>query len=129
MILGIDYGKKKIGLAISDLVSKLADPLEVIKFDLQEDAIEKIEKIVSEIGVKKIVLGISEGKTAKETKVFGDILQKKLNLPIIYFDETLSTQLAQQMSINAGIKRKKRKDMEDAFAAALILQSYLDQRE
>ena len=63
---------------------------------------------------------------AKETRMFGKRLKDKANLPVIYQDETLSTHDAQDLSIKAGIKRKKRRSLEDAFSAAIILQSYME---
>jgi putative Holliday junction resolvase len=123
-LLGIDYGLKKIGVAIS--AGKLAEPLRVIKVETPEKTIEKIVRIAGEEGVDKIIIGMSEGKTAEETKEFGNRLQKKTALPIDYFDETLSTQEAQALALESGMSRKKRKNMEDAFAACIMLQNYLD---
>jgi putative holliday junction resolvase len=122
--LGIDYGKKKIGLAISEGV--LAEPLKVIRFENLEEGLEKVSKVAEVSGVSKVVVGISEGKMAEETKEFGKKLQKRIKIPICFQDETLTTHDAQELSIQAGIKRKKRKSMEDAYSATLILQNYLD---
>ena len=125
-ILGIDYGRKKIGLATADGV--LAEPLKVLRYQDIGGLSEEIKKIVHDLKVEKIVMGVSEGKMAEETKKFGRRLQKKLGIPLIFQDETLSTQQAQELSIKAGIKRKKRRELEDAYSATLILQSYLDSR-
>jgi len=124
--LGVDYGKKKIGLASGDTESKFAEPLAVVRFENEEKAIEKISQYTKVERVQKVVLGISEGKTAEDTKIFGTKLARELNLPVLYHDETLTTNKAQELSIQAGIKRKKRKYMEDAFAAALMLQDFLE---
>jgi putative Holliday junction resolvase len=130
-ILGIDYGRKKIGLAISD--SKIAQPFSVIRFNSINEAMEKIKKVISSLAeatkdkqITRVIIGISEGEMAKETKEFGKSLKKTLNLPITYQDETLSTQEAQRLSIEANISRKKRREFEDAYTAAVILQNYLD---
>ena len=125
-IVGIDYGRKKIGLAIADMDSRLAEPLEVIRFENLDEALEKVAQVVQVEEVEKVVLGISEGKMAKETKEFGKKLEVKLKIAVEFQDETLTTHEAQELSIKAGIKRKKRKLMEDAYSAALILQGYLD---
>lgn len=125
-IVGIDYGRKKIGLAIADTDSRLAEPLEVIRFENLDEALEKVAQVVQVEEVEKVVLGISEGKMAKETKEFGKKLEVKLKIAVEFQDETLTTHEAQELSIKAGIKRKKRKLMEDAYSAALILQGYLD---
>ncbi|KKQ48572.1 MAG: hypothetical protein US75_C0007G0020 [Candidatus Woesebacteria bacterium GW2011_GWC1_38_13] len=122
--LGIDYGRKKIGLAVSDGV--IAEPLRILRYEDIRILREKLGKIISEFGIQKIVIGISEGEMGRESKEFGRVLEEKIKTPVIYQDESLSTQTAQELSIGAGIKRKKRKEMEDAYSAAIILQSYLD---
>ena len=123
-ILGIDYGRKKIGLAVSE--GLLAQPLKVLRYKKFNILCEQLEKKIKALGIEKIVMGISEGTMAEETKEFGRRLQEKLATPVEYQDETLTTKEAQRLSIEAGINRKKRKKMEDAYAAALILQAYLD---
>lgn len=117
-ILGIDYGESKIGLAVSE--SSLAYPLRVLRIKEGDDPIKKIKDIAEEEGIDKIVVGISEGVTGEKSKEFAEKLGAET------FDETLTTQSAQELSREAGIKRKKRKDMEDAYAASIILQNYLD---
>jgi putative Holliday junction resolvase len=125
-ILGIDFGKSKIGLAIGDTDSLLAEPLEVLRFNDIDWVIEKLRNRSKELGVSKIVVGISEGNIGDFTKDFTEKLKSKIDIPIYFQDETLTTHEAQALSIQAGINRKKRKGMEDAYAATLILQSYLD---
>lgn len=126
MILGIDYGRQKIGLAIADLDSKLAEPLKVLPNESKEKTALRLKKIAEENSVSKIIIGVSEGEMAQETKKFGEGLGRELGLDVFYQDETLSTQEAQKSAIDAGIGRSRRKKMEDAFAAAIMLQSYLD---
>lgn len=123
-ILGIDYGRSKVGLAITE--GKLADPLKVIRYKDQDSLVKQIKSEVEKNEIEKIVVGISENQIAKESKEFSTILAKKINIPIENFDETLSTHDANLMSIQSGMKRKKRRQMEDAFAASVMLQSYLD---
>lgn len=125
-ILGIDFGKSKIGLSIGDTESLLAEPLEVLKFKDVDWAIKKMKRLIDELNIAKVIIGISEGKTGEFTKSFAEKLKSKINKPIYFQDETLTTHEAQDLSIQAGIRRKKRKGMEDAYAATLILQSYLD---
>lgn len=122
--LGIDYGKKKIGLAIAN--GPLAEPLKVVRFKSEGEAIEKVRKAVEVEKVDKVVVGISEGKMGHESKNFSLSLREKLGIPVETFDETLTTREAQKLAIEAGLQRKKRKKLEDAYAAALILQGYLD---
>jgi putative Holliday junction resolvase len=123
-ILGIDFGTKKIGLATA--TTTFAEVYGVIRFKTMDEAIKKIKRVVEDEKIEKIVIGISEGETAKKTKSFGEKLDKLMQLPIIFQDETLSTKDAQRLSIEAGIKRKKRRQLEDAYSAVLILQQYLD---
>lgn len=127
-ILGIDYGRRKIGLSIAE--GFLAEPFKVIRFSLEKEALEKVSVAFAEISrdkkVELIVLGVSEGQMGREQKNFGKKLKDTLKTPVIFQDETLTTQDAQKLSQNAQIKRKKRQNLEDAYSATLILQSYLD---
>lgn len=123
-MLAIDYGRKKIGLAVAD--GSLAEPLSVIRFEKEGEALKKVEKVVKVDKVGKVVIGVSEGKMGEETRAFGQKLEKQLGIPIVFQDETLSTKEAQELAIKAGIKRKKRQELSDAYSATLILQAYLD---
>lgn len=127
-ILGIDYGRKKIGLAIGDTDPKMAEPYSVIRFKTISELVDKIEQVVQVEQVGQVVVGVSEGKTAQDSREFGKKLEEKLGIPVAFQDETLTTQEAQELSIKAQIKRKKRRKLEDAYSATLILQSYLDSR-
>lgn len=123
-ILGIDFGERKIGLAIAK--TKIAEPYMILKFKKQDEAINKILDLILQEGIEEIIVGISEGKTAKKTKVFIKDLQEKTEIEVKAHDETLSTYEAQKLSLEAGLKRVKRKNLEDAFAATVMLQDYLD---
>ncbi len=122
--LGIDYGRAKVGLAIG--VGSLSEPLKVIRVNSFEDAVEKVIQVIKVEQVEQVVVGVSEGEMGKESKEFSLSLSKTLKIPIETFDETLSTQDAQTLSQQSGMSRKKRHEMEDAFAASVMLQSYLD---
>ncbi len=122
--LGIDYGRKKIGLSISE--GMIAEPLKVIRFEKKEDALEKVKRVVKAESADVVVVGMSEGEMGGETKEFAKILGERISSEIKFQDETLTTQTAQELSINASIKRKKRKTLEDAYSATIILQNYLD---
>lgn len=118
MILGIDYGRRKIGIAFAE--GSLAQPLRVIKVESFDDAVEKIGVLIKKENPGKIVVGVSEGEMGKESEKFA----KKIGA--ITFDETLTSQYAQILSREAGVPQKKRREMEDAYAAAIMLQNYLD---
>jgi putative Holliday junction resolvase len=120
-ILGIDYGRSKIGLAIG--IGLFAEPFKVIRVDGFEDAIKKVLQVLQVEQVDKVIVGVSEGEMGAESKKFAK------EIGAITFDETLTSKDAQKLSIEAGISRKKRHQMEDAFAASITLQNYLDSLE
>lgn len=123
-ILGIDYGRSKIGLAIAE--GNLADPIKVIKYSDTKILVDQLIKFIEENKIEKVIFGVSEGEMGKESKNFSQNFAKLVKIPVETFDETLSTQDAQRMSREAGIGQKKRHQMEDAYAAAIMLQNYLD---
>mgnify|MGYP005838471673 CR=1 FL=1 len=125
-LLGIDYGKRRIGLAIS--IGSLAEVYGVVHFKTVNEALEKIKRIAEKENVQGIVIGVSEGEMALESKNFAKELVKELETPVFFQDETLSTHFAQKLSREAGVGKKKRRKLEDAFAAAVILQDYLNLR-
>jgi len=126
-ILAIDYGRAKLGLALAE--SKIAEPYSVIRYRDIKILREKLKEIIKKNRIDKVVVGISEGKMGEEARAFSLSLRKILSIPIDTFDETLTTQDAQKKAIEAGVKRKRRKGLEDAYAAAIILENYLDQYE
>lgn len=117
-ILGVDYGRSKIGLAVAE--GPLAAPLKVIRFESVGDALSKIKAEIEKEQVEKVVVGVSEGEMGEESKAFAESLNAET------FDETLSTFEAQELAKQSGMGKKKRHDMEDAYAATVILQNYLD---
>ncbi len=123
-ILGIDYGRSKMGLAIAE--GPLAEPLRVIRYKDTEKLSGEIIKIIEKENIEKVVIGVSEGLMGEESKNFSINFGNMLNIPVETFDETLSTQDAQILSREAGIHQKKRHQMEDAYAACVMLQNYLD---
>ena|SRR3989304_6518755 len=125
-LLGIDYGVRKMGLAVSS--GTLAEPFKVISVGSPEEALEKIGRIVKEEEIEKIVVGVSEGAMGKESEDFGKELERYLKIPVDFGDETLTSQDSLRLGIEAGMKRKKRKEMEDAFAASVMLQSYIERK-
>lgn len=118
--LGLDFGKSKIGVAIAE--SEFAEPLKIIKFS---EAEKKIINIIKEYRIEKIVIGISEGSMAEETRLFALKLGKVTPVPIEFEDETLTSMEAIDRMREVGKQRKP----EDAVSAAIILQSYLDRKE
>ena len=131
-LLSIDYGDKKIGLAISDLTKIIAKPFKTIRNTSHQDVIHIIKEIIKEKSIEKIVIGLP--KTLKNTfskqtikvQKFITILQDNIDLPIISYDERLSSVEAKRSLINQGIKTGHNKEYIDMTAAAIFLQSYLD---
>lgn len=125
--LGIDYGRKKMGLAIAE--GTLAEPYKVIRYKDFKTLAEKIKETIRKENIGRVVIGVSEGQMEAETRRFGWQLEKAIGITLEYWDETLTSSDAVRLSIEAGIKRQKRKTLEDAFAAALMLQSFLERRD
>lgn len=120
--LGIDFGLKRVGLAISE--GTLASPLKTIEVRGLVDAIEKVGEIAQSQGFTKIVVGLPEGKMGQTVLGFVKALKKK-ELDVVTTDETLSSQQAIQRMIELNIPKKLRLT-NDAYSAAIILQNYLD---
>jgi putative Holliday junction resolvase len=118
-LLGVDFGKKKIGLAMA--TGPLSEPVGIVK------NLKEVVRFCQERGIDKIILGLSEGEMAKKQKKVAQRLEELTGLPVELQDETLTTKEAIIKMKQAGKKIKKRE--EDAFAAALILQDYLDKME
>lgn len=125
-ILGIDLGAKTTGLAISE--SSIATPYKTITHKDQQSAASQIVAICNKEGIDKVVLGFVEGKIKKLFTDFAkDLKSKKPNLEVILWDETLTSGQARQTMIKLQVPKIKRRQKEHEYAAALILQSYLDE--
>lgn len=122
--LGIDYGRRKVGIAIAEF--SLATPIATIPYDSEGQLYEELKRLIQREEIERIVVGVSEGEMEEESREFGRQLMARIDFPLYFQDETLSTIEAQRLSREAGKGPKKRKEMEDAYAAALILQDFLD---
>ncbi len=131
-ILGIDYGSKRIGLAISDELGITARPLEVITRKNIDRDLDVLEKIIRDNNAGQIVLGLplrldgTRGIQCEKVEKFAVALKERFSIPVILWDEALSTWEADELMIAAGIKSAKRRKMVDKIAAGIILQSYLN---
>jgi len=131
-ILGLDVGSKRIGIAISDELGWTAQGIKTLHRSSGESDLGEIRNIARDYGVEKIVVGLpanmngSIGPQAEIALGFVRELREILDLPIITWDERLSTVEATKMFIRADLSRKKRKQKVDMTAAIIILQSYLD---
>lgn len=122
--IGIDYGQKKIGVATSE--GALAEPYSVIRVTTFDDAVSKVSLLIERLQPERVIVGLSEGEMAKESRKFGAVIESLTRIPVSFQDETLTSWEARKLSIEGGKKRSKRKSMEDAYAASLVLQNYID---
>lgn len=134
-ILGLDYGSKTVGVAVSDPLLITAQGVEIIRRD-SENKIRKtyarIEELCREYEVEKIVLGYpknmngTDGERAEKTLKFKEDVERRTGLPVIMWDERLTTVSADKAMMESGIRREHRKEFVDEIAAMLILQNYLE---
>ena len=134
-IMGLDYGSKTIGVAVSDLLGMTAQGVETININeqIKDFKIKRIKELVNEYNIGKIVVGLpknmdnSIGFRGEATLYFVEVLKKKIkSVEVILQDERLTTRGAERVLLEANVSRKKRKDVIDKMAAVLILQTYLD---
>ena len=131
-ILGLDLGTKNIGVAVSDAMRYSATPLETIKRTKFTQDAERLIELVAQNQAVAIVLGLplnmdgSEGPRVQSTRAFARNLSKKLDLPIVFWDERLSTSAVTRMMIEADLRRDRRAEIVDKLAASYILQGLLD---
>lgn len=132
-VLGIDFGHKRIGLALSDSLRMVATPLETVDGESQKKATRRIREILEEQGVSEIVLGLplhmngDEGELAQDARAFGEKLEKQVPALKVHFqDERMSSMEAERALQLGGAKAGRKKEMRDQLAAQLILQSWLD---
>jgi putative Holliday junction resolvase len=131
-ILGLDYGEKRIGVAICDELGFTAQGLPTIIRKTKKHDWEILGNLIRTYKVEKIVIGYpvrldgSEGMQCEKVNRFSVLLDKTFSLPVIKWPETLSTKEAEEILINSGVRWEKRKKMVDKLAACIILQGYLD---
>lgn len=135
--MGLDFGTKTVGVAISDELGITAQPIETItrKSNTKlRKTLARIEQLALEYRITEIVLGYpknmnnSEGARVEATREFGEMIKKRLGLPLILWDERLTTMESERILIETNIRRENRKAYIDQMAAVLILQSYMDAR-
>ena len=130
--LAIDHGRKRTGLAICDRNETICSPLTVIS--AQQNVLKKIVEVIADEGVEAIVLGLplnmdnSEGPQAKTARLFAEELQTKIDIPLYFQDERLSSFAAEDKLAPAELTRKKTKKHLDAVAAAQILETFLENK-
>lgn len=134
-ILGLDFGTKTVGVAVSDELFITAQGVEIIrreKTSKLRQTLARIEELIGQYNVEKIVLGYpknmnnTEGERCERTKEFKEMLEKRTGLEVILWDERLTTVAADNAMMEMGIRREHRKEYVDEIAAIFILQGYLD---
>ena len=136
-IMGLDFGSKTVGVAISDALLITAQGIEIIRRKEENklrQTLARIEELIVEYEVEEIVLGMpknmnaTEGERVALTMEFKEKLERRTGLPVHMWDERLTTVAADKAMMEAGVRRENRKDYVDMIAATLILQGYLDRR-
>ncbi len=134
-IMGLDYGSKTVGVAVSDPLLMTAQGIEIIRRKEENKlrrTLARIEELAVQYEVGEIVLGFPKnmndtiGERAELSLAFQEKLERRTGLPVTMWDERLTTVAADRAMIEAGIRREHRKDYVDKIAAVLILQGYLD---
>ena len=131
-ILGVDYGTKRMGIAVSDELGVIALPLEYIPSEPFPAFLDRFQEILETKGVELIIVGMprnmdgSYGPAAANVEAFVAALRRALAIPVKTWDERLTTREANRVLIEAGVRRAQRKETVDKMAAAILLQCYLD---
>ncbi|NJN69551.1 MAG: Holliday junction resolvase RuvX [Nitrospira sp.] len=131
-ILALDYGTKRIGVALSDELRWTAQPLETFERRALDWDVAHIATLVSSHDVERVVLGFPlqldgrQGPAVLAMRAFAEKLEAGISVPIILWDERMTTKAAEDLLIAADVSRKKRKGVVDRIAAAILLQSYLE---
>ena len=133
--MGLDYGSKTVGVAVSDPMGITAQGIEIIRREKENhmrSTLRRIHEIVNEYEVGTIVVGNpknmngTSGERAEAAKAFAETLKQRTDLPVVLWDERLTTVEAKKTMMAAGVRREDRKKYVDKIAAVLILQGYLD---
>ena len=130
--MGLDVGDRRIGVALSDSLRIMAGALTVVERVTDDAALKQIIDLARENEVERMVVGMprsmdgSLGKQAQAVQSFVDLLKERTEIPVVTWDERLSTVAAERTLLEVGMKRDKRKKRRDSLAAAIILQGYLD---
>ena len=130
--MSLDVGSRTIGLACSDALLMTAQGIETIRRTSLEKDFNRLQELIAEYEVHELVVGMpknmngTKGERAEKTEEFVEKMKEVIDLPVSYWDERLSTVMAERQLIAADVSRKKRKSVIDKMAAVVILQGYLD---
>jgi len=132
--LGLDVGTKTIGVAVSDALGWTAQGIETVKINEERQmfGLDRLNEIIVSYEIDKVIVGLpknmngSIGERGEACQRFAKMIEEEFKLPVILWDERLSTMAAERFLISADVSRKKRKQVIDKMAAVVILQNYLD---
>ncbi|MCI8668448.1 MAG: Holliday junction resolvase RuvX [Lachnospiraceae bacterium] len=134
-VMGLDFGSKTVGVAVSDPLHITAQGLEIIRREQENKlrrTLARIEELVQEYEIEEIVLGYPKnmnntvGERGEKTEEFKQMVERRTGLPVVLWDERLTTVAADRTMMEVGIRRENRKKYVDQIAATFILQGYLD---
>lgn len=134
-IMGLDFGSKTVGVAVSDPLGLTAQSLEIVRRKSENklrQTYARIEELAAQYEVEKFVVGLpknmnaTEGERAEKSHAFAEALFRRTGIEVVMWDERLTTVAADRTMMEAGIRREDRKEYVDAIAASYILQGYLD---
>lgn len=134
-IMGLDFGSKTVGVAVSDPLGLTAQSLEIVRRKSENklrQTYARIEELAAQYEVEKFVVGLpknmnaTEGERTEKSRAFADALFRRTGIEVVMWDERLTTVAADRTMMEAGIRREDRKEYVDAIAASYILQGYLD---
>ncbi|EJY57015.1 Holliday junction resolvase YqgF [Alicyclobacillus hesperidum URH17-3-68] len=130
--LAVDYGERRVGIALSDPTGLIASALTVIQRETDEQVVDVIAGLVVEHGVDRIIVGNpitmkgEVGEKAQKAASFAQQLRERVSIPVELFDERLTTVSAERALLEGDVRRKRRRSIIDAVAATILLQNYLD---
>ena len=130
-ILAVDYGERRTGLAVSDELGVTAQGLETIEVHNESDIPGRVAQVAKETGADKIVVGLplnmdgTESEKSRKVRDFGAVLEHETSLPVIFWDERMTSIQAQRVMVEMGKKTFKNKSVVDRISATLILQEYM----
>ena len=130
--MGVDYGDRRIGIAMTDALCIISSPFEVYKNVGEEDALNHLVDLIRKYDVDAVAMGLpinmdgTEGERAAIHRDFGEKLEKLSGVKVNYVDERLTSAEAEEILISSGVRREKRKELIDKISAQIILQTYID---
>lgn len=131
--MGVDYGDKRIGVALTDALCIISSPYEVFQNLSPEQSLQHLNDLIKQFNVDEVAMGLplnmdgSEGERAKIHKDFGQKLSDLSGVKVVFVDERLTSAEAEELLIQSKVRREKRKELIDKIAAQIILQTYLNQ--